>query len=139
MTSNEGYKSYISCLGGICGFICCSYRRIETSTVGLLENFGKFKQLLEPGLHYVNPCTESVQVVELKTKVMDMPNQTVYTKDNICVVIDTAIFYRITHAYRATYRVKDVIRSLAEMTFVTMRTVCGEYVIMTQLRCCRIS
>ncbi len=70
---------------------------------------------------------------------MDMPNQTVYTKDNICVVIDTAIFYRIIHAYRATYRVKDVIRSLAEMTFVTMRTVCGEYVLDIKHRSYKIS
>ena len=64
----------------------------------------------------------------MKTKVIDMPNQIVYTKDNISVDIDTAVFYRVIDAYRATYRVKDLARSLAEMTFVTMRTICGEYV-----------
>jgi len=57
-----------------------------------------------------------------------MPNQIVYTKDNISVDIDTALFYRIIDAYKAIYIVKDVVRSLAEMTFVTMRTICGEYV-----------
>lgn len=59
---------------------------------------------------------------------MNMPNQIVYTKDNISVDIDTALFYRIIDAYKAIYIVKDVVRSLAEMTFVTMRTICGEYV-----------
>ena len=59
---------------------------------------------------------------------MDMPNQVVYTKDNISVLIDTALFYRVTDVYRATYIVKDIARSVAEMTFVTMRTICGEYV-----------
>jgi len=56
---------------------------------------------------------------------MDMPNQIVYTKDNISVAIDTALFYRLTDAYKATYIVRDIARSVAEMTFVTMRTICG--------------
>ena len=44
---------------------------------------------------------------------MDMPNQVVYTKDNISVTIDTALFYRIIDVYRATYTVKDVAKSVA--------------------------
>ncbi len=51
------YKNYIRCLGNLCGTCCCNYKRIETSTIGLMEEFGKFKELLEPGLHYYNPCT----------------------------------------------------------------------------------
>lgn len=93
--------------------------------MGLIEQFGKFRKELRPGLHYYNPLTEGIRAIELKTKVMDMPNQVVYTKDNISVVIDTALFYRITDVYRATYIVKDVTRSVAEMTYVTMRAVCG--------------
>lgn len=68
-------------------------------------------------------------MVEMKTKVIDMPHQVVYTKDNISVDIDTTIFYRVIDAVRSAYRVKDLTRSLAEMTFVTMRTICGEYVL----------
>jgi regulator of protease activity HflC (stomatin/prohibitin superfamily) len=66
----------------------------------------------------------------MKTKVIDMPHQVVYTKDNISVDIDTTIFYRVIDAVKSTYRVKDLTRSLAEMAFVTMRTVCGEYVLL---------
>lgn len=68
---------------------------------------------------------------------MDMRNQIIYTKDNISVDIDTTLFYRITDPYKSTYIVKDITRSLAEMTFVTMRTVCGEYVPPAPLRPCR--
>lgn len=59
---------------------------------------------------------------------MDMRNQIVYTKDNISVDIDTSVFYRIIDAYKSTYIVKDIAQSLSEMTFVTMRTICGAYV-----------
>lgn len=54
-----------------------------------------------------------------------MRNQIIYTKDNISVNIDTSLFYRIVDAYKATYIVKDVLESVCQMTYVTMRTVCG--------------
>ena len=57
-----------------------------------------------------------------------MPKQSVYTKDNMSVLIDTAVFYRIVDPYKATYIVKDVLASIIELTFVTLRVVCGEYV-----------
>ncbi len=58
-----------------------------------------------------------------------MPQQSVYTKDNMSVFIDTALFYRIVDPYKATYIVKDLVASLVQITFVTLRTICGEYVI----------
>ena len=64
-------------------------------------------------------------MVDMKTKVIDMRNQVIYTKDNISVDIDTSLFYRIVDAYKATYVVKDVVQSVSQMTYVTMRTICG--------------
>ena len=61
----------------------------------------------------------------MRTKVIDMRNQIVYTKDNISVDIDTAIFYRIIDVYKASYIVIDIVQSLSEMTFVTMRAIIG--------------
>lgn len=57
-----------------------------------------------------------------------MHKQTVYTKDNMSLMIDTVLFYRITDPFRATYIVKDILASIMQLTFVTLRTVCGEYV-----------
>ena len=61
----------------------------------------------------------------MKTRVIDMRNQIIYTRDNISVDIDTSLFYRIVDPYKATYIVKDLVQSICQMTYVTMRTVCG--------------
>lgn len=58
-----------------------------------------------------------------------MQKQTVYTKDNMSVQIDTVLFYRIINPFRATYVVKDILASIIQLTFVTLRTIGGEYVI----------
>lgn len=53
----QSYKDYISCLGNICGCCCCTYKKVGTSTIGFKEEFGRYKDILDPGLHYYNPLT----------------------------------------------------------------------------------
>ena len=57
-----------------------------------------------------------------------MHRQSIYSQDNMSVNIDAALFYCITDPFKATYIVKDVLASVIQLTFVTLRTVCGEYV-----------
>ena len=54
-----------------------------------------------------------------------MQKQSIYTKDNMSVFIDTALFYRVVNPFKATYIVTDVLASIMQLTFVTLRTICG--------------
>lgn len=78
-----------------------------------------------PGLNYYNPLVEKIVQVPLKTTTVNMPKQSIYTKDNMSVSIDTCLFYRIVDPFKATYIVKDILASIMQLTFVTLRTVCG--------------
>ena len=133
------YERYLTCLGSICGCLCCTYSQVTTSTIGMMEHFGKFKKVCHPGLNYYTPFVQQIKPISLQTRVVDMQKQTVYTKDNMSLMIDTVLFYRITDPFKATYIVKDILASIMQLTFVTLRTVCGEYVsIYSRLRFCRI-
>ena len=79
-------------------------------------------------MNYYTPFVENIRPISLKTRVVDMQKQSIYTKDNMSVLIDTALFYRIVNPFKATYIVTDVLASVMQLTFVTLRTVCGEYV-----------
>lgn len=54
-----------------------------------------------------------------------MQKQSIYTKDNMSVFIDTSLFYRVVNPFKATYIVTDVLASIMQLTFVTLRTICG--------------
>jgi erythrocyte band 7 integral membrane protein len=58
---------------------------------------------------------------------MDLQRQLILTKDNITVNIDTVVYYRIVDAKKATYRVKMISASVCEITYATLRTICGEH------------
>lgn len=51
------YEKFLDCCGGICGCLCCTYKRLTSSEIGLMEKFGKFEKSCEAGLNYYNPIT----------------------------------------------------------------------------------
>ena len=57
---------------------------------------------------------------------MDLQRQLILTKDNITVNIDTCVYYRIVEPKIAHYTVANILQSVAEVTYATLRTICGE-------------
>jgi len=95
-----------------------------------LQRFGKYIDILVPGLHKINPFTDKVIVVDhKKIKVMDLQRQLILTKDNISVNIDTVVYFRIIDPKRSTYRVNNIGLSVEEVTYATLRTICGEHLL----------
>jgi erythrocyte band 7 integral membrane protein len=58
--------------------------------------------------------------------VHDLDRQLILTKDNITVNIDTCVYYRIVDAKLAYYSVESIMQSVSEVTYATLRTICGE-------------
>jgi erythrocyte band 7 integral membrane protein len=62
----------------------------------------------------------------LLLRVLDLERQKILTKDNITVDIDTCVYYRIVNPKMAFYKIADIVISVAEVTYATLRTICGE-------------
>ena len=45
--------------------------------MGILQTFGRYKEVIKPGLHIINPWTETVIQVDMKTNVLNLQPQTV--------------------------------------------------------------
>lgn len=65
----------------------------------------------------------------MKTKIIDLNRQNAITKDNIEVNIDAAVYYHIREPRTAFYSVENLPRSVSELTYATLRSVCGHYVL----------
>ena len=78
--------------------------QLQTSKMGVLQSFGRFKRIIHPGLHIINPWTEDVINVDLKTVVRSLHPQQVLTKDNVTVRIETSVYYRVVDPYKLVYK-----------------------------------
>ncbi|KAG6854441.1 hypothetical protein C0991_006520 [Blastosporella zonata] len=85
----------------------------------------QFYKSVDPGLVQVNVCTESLRVVDVKIQISPIGRQTVITRDNVNVEIDSVIYFQICNPYRAAFGITDLRQALIERAQTTLRHVVG--------------
>ena len=76
--------------------ILSSIKVVNTGYVYILERFGQFFRILEPGWHFTIPFADFVRKkVSTKQQILDIEPQSVITKDNVKISIDNVIFYKV--------------------------------------------
>ena len=101
-------------------------RVVKQYEKGVILTLGKFSGIKEPGLRVVIPVFQTMHIVDVRTKTVDVPNQEVVTKDNIPVQINAVVYYRIKDAAKATLEVEDYRYAVAQLAQTTMRNAIGE-------------
>ena len=114
-----------------------SLMQLATSESGILQRFGKFLKVLPPSINIINPMTDSVVLIDLKTKVATMPRQPVITKDNITLQIQTAVYYRVVDSFKVAYKLgssnQGAQNFIVEMSQAALRSVGGEHTLQDML------
>ena len=86
---------------------------------------GKFSKILEPGWTVVLPIIETYKKVDIRTKVVDVPEQDAITKDNVSVRINAVIYYKIFDASKAVLEVENFYYAVSQLAQTTMRNAVG--------------
>jgi regulator of protease activity HflC (stomatin/prohibitin superfamily) len=112
-------------LGLVCVFL--GIKIVPQSEVYVIERFGRFEKVLNPGLNLIVP---GLQYVAHRVSVLErqLPSSTIsiITKDNVQVNLKISVFYRVTDAPLTVYRIKDVDGAVGATTAAIIRAACGE-------------
>lgn len=93
----------------------------------VVERFGKFVKVLEPGLNFLIPMIDSVSYVHsLKEEAIMMTRQHAITRDNVTIEIDGVLYLRIVDPYKASYGVSDPLYAVTQLAQTTMRSELGK-------------
>ncbi len=93
---------------------------------GLVERLGKFYRRLGPGIHFVVPIIDRVIKVDMREHVVDVPPQEVICKDNVVVVVDAVVYYRVVDAPKAVYNVQNYLQAIIKLAQTNLRSIIGE-------------
>ena len=93
---------------------------------GIVEQLGKYKDTRNPGLHIIIPVAQSLQTVDMREQVVDVPPQEVITKDNVVVSVDAVIFYEPTDPQRLVYNVANFFMAITKLAQTNLRNVIGD-------------
>lgn len=100
---------------------------VRQSEVYIIERLGKFHSVAEAGLNFIFPFVDKVRaVVSLKQQTMDVPPQSVITKDNVTITIDTVVFYQITEPAKAVYEIESLQKGICYLAITTIRDIVGK-------------
>ncbi|NWU86108.1 STML2 protein, partial [Onychorhynchus coronatus] len=93
----------------------------------VVERMGKFHRILEPGLNFLIPLLDRIRYVQsLKEIVINVPEQSAVTLDNVTLQIDGVLYLRVMDPYKASYGVEDPEYAVTQLAQTTMRSELGK-------------
>ena len=106
--------------------ILSSIKIVNTGYLYVVERFGQFHRILEPGWHFTIPFVDFVRKrVSTKQQILDVPPQSVITKDNVKISVDNVIFYKLLNAKDAVYNIEDYKSGIVYSATTNMRNILG--------------
>lgn len=113
-----------------------SIKQISEYERGVKFTCGKYTKTMLPGWRLVFPIFQSYKKIDIRTKVIDVPEQEVITKDNVSVKINAVIYYNIFDSAKAILEVEDFHYAVSQLAQTTMRNSVGS-VTLDELLSCR--
>ena len=99
-------------------------REYERAVVFVLGRFWKVKG---PGLIIIIPVIQQMVRVDLRTRVLDVPEQDVISRDNVSVKVNAVLYFRVLDAQRAIIQVQDFMGATSQLAQTTLRSVLGQH------------
>ncbi|GAA0766378.1 SPFH domain-containing protein [Clostridium subterminale] len=107
--------------------IISSVKVVNTGYNYVMERFGQFYKILEPGWHFTIPFVDFIRKkVSVKQQILDIAPQNVITKDNVNISVDNVIFYQVLNAKDAVYNIENYVQGIMYSTITNMRNILGD-------------
>ena len=100
---------------------------VEMREICVIERLGKFRMVMEPGLHFLVPFFDRVAYRhEIREQVMEIPSQSCISRDNIQIEVDGLIFIKVMDGSKASYGIEDYRLAAVNLAQTTMRSEVGK-------------
>jgi len=100
---------------------------VEMREVCVVERLGKFRAVMEPGIHFLIPFFDRVSYRhETREQVLDIPAQSCISRDNTQIDVDGLVYIQVMDGAKASYGIEDYRRASINLAQTTMRSEIGK-------------
>lgn len=103
-----------------------SARVVAQYEKGLVLRLGKYRATADSGLTFLVPVIEDMIKVDMRERVINVEPQKVITKDNVSVIVDAVIYYRISDPVKATFEVQNFAYAATTLAQTNLRNLIGD-------------
>lgn len=92
---------------------------------GVVFTLGKYGGLRDPGLTLIIPIIQTMRKVDMRIKTADIPRQEVMTKDNIPMLVNAVVYFKVVDPESVIIKIEDHIFAVRQYTQAALRDVIG--------------
>lgn len=112
----------------------CGLRIVKAYENTVVFRLSKFARVLRPGLRWILIGIEKIeQRVDTRTLAIDVPRQECISRDNISVLINAVLYFKVVNAADAVVKVYDYKRTISQLAQTSMRNIVGSFELDTLL------
>ena len=99
---------------------------IQPYEKGVVVRLGKYAHILDSGISVIIPFIDRVIKVDMREKVIEVEPLQVITKDNVGVVVDAVIYYKVVDPVKAEFEVADFNIAATTLAQTNLRNLVGD-------------
>ena len=92
---------------------------------GVIFTLGRYGGTRQPGLTLVFPIVQSMRKVDMRLKTAEIPRQEVMSKDNIPLLINAVVYFKVIDPQAVIIEIEDHIFAVQQYTQAALRDVIG--------------
>lgn len=92
---------------------------------GVVFTLGKYSLIKGPGLNWIWPIFQSMRKVDMRIRTVDIPKQETITRDNISVLVNAVVYYKVEKPADAIIKIEDFEFAVGQYTQTALRDVIG--------------
>jgi len=102
-----------------------SIRIVKQSKKGVVLRLGKYVRTVNPGLVVLVPFIESMMTVDMREQVINVQPQQVITSDNVTVIVDGVVYYKVSDPVKSVFEVSDFGYACTTLAQTNLRNLIG--------------
>jgi regulator of protease activity HflC (stomatin/prohibitin superfamily) len=100
-------------------------RVIQQGFVGVVKRLGQFQSVRNPGVVFLIPFVDTMELVDMRETPRTGDRQDVITRDNVSVTVNATIFSQVVDAQMALFSVSSYGVAVDQLSRTTLRAVFG--------------
>ena len=119
---------FLSILGlSVLALIFSAIRILREYERGVVFLLGRFYKVKGPGFIIIVPFIQQIVRVDLRTIVMDVPTQDVISRDNVSVMVNAVVYFRVIDPEKAIIQVENYYDATSQLAQTPLRSVLGQH------------
>jgi len=107
--------------------LICGFRIAQEYQRAIVFRLGRFQGVKGPGLFWIIPFIDRQQLVDMRTRTVDLEQQETITKDSVTIKVNAVLWFKVTNPTQSIIGVADYYKAVYQFSVSALRNIIGQH------------